>query len=211
MPFYKLGRKEIEERRGNQGKYREEIRWYCVMTHFRQEKNVCAAIQRKFPPPGCIEVLLPMVGSESPDSPKKNTLGTFLFTGCIFIRCLMTEDIYMGITSLKGVFSILGDAFRIPTMMDGREMATLKEMLSFVPAPILADWPKSSVNVVVTSGNLAGLQGRIIDDHEKYPRVAFRLSFIGTESAIVVALPRAQIRIQEANNVEAAAPRSLTE
>lgn len=195
--MYKLGRKGIEERRNVQGKYSEEIKWYCVMTHFLQEKNVGAAIQKMF---SSVDVLVPMVGNgnASPEPPKKNVAGQPLFNGCIFVRCRMTEEIYMGIRTGKGVFSVLGDAFRIPQALEEREMATLKELLNFVPSPILAQWPKAGEKAVVTSGNLAGLEGRVFERHDAYPKIAFRLSFVGTESAIVVALPRAQVKIEPA-------------
>ena len=195
----KLKKREINERRSVQGKYSEEIKWYCVMTHFLKEKNVGAAIQKMFSSPGCVEVLVPIAGNESPDPPKKDVAGKLLFNGCVFVRCLMTEEIYMGIISCKGVFSILGDAFRIPQVMDGREMAALKELLNFVPAPMLADWPKSGAKAVVTSGKLKGLEGRIFERHDAYPKVAFRFSFIGAESAVVVMLSRDQVRIESAS------------
>jgi len=89
-------------------------------------------------------VLLPVLRPDAPAVNGRRAEGKFLFNGYLFVRCRMSDEIYMNIKVYKGVVMILGKAYRVPLVLEDWEMATLKALLACDPGRYWPAGPKAA-------------------------------------------------------------------
>ncbi|MCE5230699.1 hypothetical protein LLG95_14055 [bacterium] len=188
--MYKLAKRDRQFIETWRGVYAPEVRWYAAMTRFGTEQSVVRSMHERFGNDGVVETLLPEIASA--DSPRE-----LLFPCYVFIRCRMSDDIYMDWAACDGVVSVLGRAWRIPAALDDREIRHLKGILAAPQRPRVAKPARVGSQAEVTAGILQGLRGRVVETCAAQVKIETRFSFLDSMTAIVIAVPRTQIRLLE--------------
>jgi transcription antitermination factor NusG len=177
------------------GQYQPELKWYALMTHFGRERKIQERILNEFGA-RIDEVLIPeLSGGQSPETPRNKR--ELLVSNHLFLRCRMNDEIYMTISAYPGVFSILGRAYRIPSVIADEEIRAFKSLLGADPRPHMASRLNIGAPVRIIHGLMKGLQGRIVEVHSRLIKIETNFSFLGNESVVVVAVPREHVWIDE--------------
>lgn len=201
--MYKLSKAELAERAARRGRYPEHSCWYAVMTHGGQEMRVAERIGQELGPVGVEEVQVPVYqGPESGDV--ADGRGTLLFGSYVFVRCVMTDDIYEGICAGREVFRILGEAWRIPQPIEAQEMDRLKAILSAFRKPEVVRAIEVGREVEVATGLMQGLRGRVVECNATHVKLQTTFSFLEPGTSVRVVVPRSALRIDAALLVERA-------
>lgn len=181
--MYKLAKRDRQFIEQWRGVYPAEMRWYAAMTRFGTERAVCRTMLSRFGGNGIAETMLPEV------SPRE-----LLFPCYVFIRCRMSDPIYMEWAACDGVVSVLGRAWRIPTALEDREIQHLRAILAGPERPEAIVPCRVGRPVVVTCGILQGLRGRILETSTTHYKIETQFSFLNNMTAITVAVPRDDVR-----------------
>lgn len=195
--MYKLSKAErvfIEQFRGA---YDPHAHWYAIMTHWGRERDILQHIRRRLDGK-YEEILLP----EIPAVPGEKS-GRLLFGGYLFLRCRMSDAIYMTVASAPQVYKIFGRAFRIPTPIGDREMEIFCNMLGAKPSPQFVTRSNIGQQAVVIEGMLKGLSGRVVGVNTQHVKLETSFSFLAQDSGVIVCVPRAHIRIEEPRGIQA--------
>lgn len=187
--MFKLCKEDRLRREELRGNYPQGLRWYGVMTHWGQENRVRAEVESGFLGSELAEVLLPDL--VVPQKSKKKSVR--LFGGYVFLHAQMTDEFYMRVSSYPQVLQILGLGYRIPSAIDDQEMAHLRSVLEFRPAPQMVARGQVGQMVRVVSGLLRGMTGRVLQINSRHVKIETSFSFLGLESGIAVALPPSQV------------------
>lgn len=188
--MYKLAKRDRKFIETWRGVYLPEPRWYAAMTRFGAERAVCRSMSDRFGDGGLAETFVPEIAAGD----------DLLFPCYVFAQCRMNDDIYMGWTECDGVVSVLGRAWRIPTPLDDREIKHLKAILMAPERPRMAIEMRVGAHVEVTDGIMQGLRGRILETSATQIKLETRFSFLDNMTAIVVTVPKNQIRSIEPNS-----------
>lgn len=197
--MYKLSKADREFIETHRGVYPDDPRWYAVMTHWGREKRVHDAFRKEFQGRGLGELLLPALQDQDGEPPD-GAAGKLLFGGCLFFRAEMHDEMYMRLTQYPDVFKIFGRAFRIPEPIPDGEIDVFRQMLRIAPRPQLVTRSHIGQRVIVTSGLLEGLTGRLAGVNSNNVKIEAQFSFLGQESSIVVTVPRAHVLLEPADS-----------
>jgi transcription antitermination factor NusG len=200
--MYKLSKADREFIETHRGQYDSAVRWYAVMTHWGRERKIRDQVQRDFGAAGVQELLLPELTGEDSDAGGKR--GELLFGGHLFLRCQMSDDIYMGLANHPWVFKVFGRAFRIPDVIGDHEMDIFKRVLVSVPRPCLVTRSLIGTTATVSEGLMAGLQGRVVGVSSKFVKLETRFSFQDHTSSVVVSVPQEHVILDSSNMSDAA-------
>jgi len=189
-----LSRQEREYRDQLRGRYEPDTQWYAVMVHGGREYRVRERIAQDLGNGSVLETLLPEL------RPVGNPLGQngrrdLLFPSYVFLCCQMSDIVYMTIDSYKEVFSILGRAFRIPSVIADQEMTHLKGVLQSYPLPILSRSLHVGSSAVVMRGLMEGMHGRIFEYNAHYVKLETCFSFFDNGTSILVTVPKADVQL----------------
>lgn len=184
--MFKLAKQDREYIETWRGVYSPAQSWYAAMTRFGAERATCREMFGRFGGDGIEEAFLPEIESGSD--------GELLFPCYVFLRCRMSDEIYMQWTECVGVVSVLGRAWRIPTILDEREIGHLKAILKSPEPPRVSTPTRAGDFVEVTGGMMQGLRGRIVEAGGTQVKLETRFSFLNDMTAIVVSVAREHIR-----------------
>lgn len=109
----------------------------------------------------------------------------------------MNDDFYTKVCAFRDVYKIHGRAYRIPSIIDDREMTIFKGILQTTPEPKMAVPSSKGCLARVKSGLMAGLTGRVIASNSEYVKLETKFSFIDGKSCIVIALSHKYIVIDD--------------
>jgi transcription antitermination factor NusG len=206
--MYKLSKRELRYRAQHRGRYYAEPHWYALFVHFGQEAHVARKLRRCFDTQHVPDILLPQV--EPPPTadwlePAAPPSGRLLFSGYVFIRCRMSDPIYLRLCEQPAVYEVLGHAFRIPAVIPDAEMALFRAALACSPhiQPRTATPPASACNPVgqtvrVTRGLLRGASGHVLSCSARHLRLQVQFSFLGRDSCLVVTVLRQDVALRAA-------------
>lgn len=187
--MYKLAKRDREFIDTWRGIYSPEIKWYAAMTRFGTERAIRRSMSDRFGGDGMDEAFLPEIASGSESD--------LLFPCYVFVHCRMSDEIYMEWVECDGVVSVLGRAWRIPTILDDREIGHLKAILSAPQRPEATVPARVGAYVEVTDGLMRGLRGRIVETGVTQVKLETRFSFLNAMTAIVVSVSREHVRPAE--------------
>lgn len=196
-----LNKREREWRDRMRGRYSGETKWYAVMVHAGFERKVSDRVMLDFADKGVDRVLLPELSGDRRVRSRNANAPVLLFPSYLFLHCRMNDDAYMVISEYREVFSILGRAYRIPTVIDDEEMQHLMGVLASVPRPYVARRMDVGRRAVVTDGLMEGLSGRILECNANFVKLETRFSFYEEDKSIVVSVPREKIRLDDADDL----------
>lgn len=194
--MYKLGKSEkafLEKSRGN---YSPELKWYGVMTLCGREHPIRDTVVRELRDRGIAETMLPEI-----PTPVESGCGTrpaeLLFPCYLFTRCRMNDEIYMTLAAYDGVISVLGRAWRIPSVLDDLEIQCLQGILHAPQRPELTTLLGIGAGAEVTAGIMQGLRGRVLETSATLVKLETRLSFLNNKTGIIVVVPRSGVRLMQ--------------
>ena len=196
--MYKLSKAEREFREKVRGQYPPDHRWYAVMTHCGREYQVRDRIVSDFVNDGVSEVLIPEIRSGTGGSLAGQRRPDVLFRCYVFLRCRMSDVTYMTIAAYQSVYSILGRAFRIPSVIEDTEMTYLKGVLATRPAPLMSQRLNIGSEAVVTKGLMEGMRGRVIELNSSFAKLETTFSFFDNGTSVIVSVPLPEIQLDEA-------------
>src|SRR5207249_4494793 len=127
-----------------------------------------------------------------------------LFPCYVFVRCHMSDVIYMSVAAYEAVISILGRAWRIPSVLAQTEIENLKKILRAPKRPELVTRRNIGEEAEVTAGILKGVRGRIVETSATHVKLETGFSFLNAATGVIVAIPRCEVRLVELPCLEAA-------
>jgi len=195
--MYKLSKQEHQFREKMRGRYPSDPKWYAVMTHCGREYEVQDKILSDFPDNGLGEIFLPELKASVGGYNGKKKRPELLFSCYVFLRCRMSDEIYMMVSAHETVHSILGRAYRIPSVIEDTEMTHLKGILVSYPKPLLSPRLNIGAEAVVTKGLMEGLRGRVVEFNSHFAKLEACFSFFDNGTSIIVSVPLGQIRLGE--------------
>ena len=206
--MYRLDPKELSLREESRGRYPKGSCWYAVMAHCGQEERVRRYIGEELANLGVDEILLPRVrlrtgAQRGLTAPSRE----FLFRSYLFLRCTMSDAIYIPLCDHRFVYRILGRSYRIPTMLDDEEIVCLRRILEADCRPEMVSRRNVGNEAHIVEGPLEGVYGRILSVNSKEARLEVSFSFLDMGSSVVVIVPRCHVRVGEGSRMELAGER----
>jgi transcription antitermination factor NusG len=200
--MYKLSKADREFFQKVRGVYPPVPSWYAIMTHFGKEHAVRNCIWKDFNEHGVEEIFLPEISHdrENPDHARQKgscRKGSLLFGSHVFLHCRMSDEIYTRVIEYRGVMKILGRAYRIPSIIDDKEMQLFQAVLNASPAPEMMSRCYVGAQAQVLTGLMQGIRGRVTEIHSGFVKIQADFSFIEQGRAITVTVPREHVHIEE--------------
>jgi transcription antitermination factor NusG len=196
--MYKLSKQEHRHREELRGRYSGEQKWYGVMTHYGQERNVRDQILDVLPGERD-EALLPEL-TLARQARNGRARGKLLFPCYVFLRCRMNDPTYIAVADCEGVVQILGLAYRIPYAIEDTEICHLRALLSSDPPPSMSQRLNIGAEAVVRQGIMEGLRGRIIEFNAQHVKLETCFSFLDSGTSIVVVVPKTDVEVEKNSN-----------
>lgn len=198
--MYKLDKTELTLRQEARGHYPEMPCWYVVMVHHGREERVQNGINEDLSTLGVSETFLPILQySLNPKLQQSKASTEFLFRSYLFLRCVMTDEIYMSVCDHPLVYQILGQGYRIPTALDDAEIDHLRQILIVDCKPVVAPRLNVGASARIVEGLMAGMEGRIVASNAKTVKLEVSFSFLDMGTSVVVVVPRSDLQIEEKN------------
>ena len=105
----------------------------------------------------------------------------------------MSDEIYLTLAAYDGIVSVLGRAWRIPSILDDREIHYLRGILQAAQRPELTTPINIGAAAEVVAGILRGLRGRVLEASATKVKLETRLSFLNDKTGIAVVVPRSEV------------------
>ena len=115
---------------------------------------------------------------------KVNPAVSLLFSGYVFLKCIMNDQIYTKVCELSGVYKILGRAWRIPSILQESEIKRLQLVLQAYEKPQIIRSGGKRIARPSARGLHAGLQGRVIEVKREYVKIETCFSFLNAGRAL---------------------------
>jgi transcription antitermination factor NusG len=195
--MYKLSKQEVEFREKMRGRYPVDPKWYAVMTHCGHEHAIRDRILSDFANDGVKEVFLPELKANVRGHNGNRKRPELLFSCYAFLHCRMSDELYMTVGAYDASYGILGQAYRIPSSIEEKEMIHLKGILASYPAPLLSPRLNVGAEAVVTAGLMQGMPGRVVEFNSHFVKLEACFSFFDNGTSIIVSVPLNQIRLGE--------------
>jgi transcription antitermination factor NusG len=195
--MYKLARSDKRYRETWRGLYSPDLHWYGVMTQYGQERRIKSRILAELRRAGVEETLLPEIQTNGGAASEE-----LLFPCYLFICCRMNDQIYMQISQFEGVLSVLGRAWRIPSIVNETEIKHLRAILTPSVHPELARQRAVGAQVEVVAGILKGLRGRVLEESANHFKLETRFSFLNAGTGITISIPRSEVRLTSESHAE---------
>jgi len=192
----RLSKQERQWREALRGQYPLEPVWYAVMTHYGQERPVRERLEA-LPGVGIDETLLPALKASVAALEGGRKGGARLFPSYVFLRCAMSDEIYVAVSEDESVIQILGRAYRIPTPIEEEEIRHLRALLASFPPPTIGPRLNVGSEAVVADGFMAELRGRVVECNAQHVKLETCFSFLDSGTSIIVVVPRSQVRLTE--------------
>jgi len=205
--MYKLCKQEHEFREKMRGRYPMDPKWYAVMTHCGREHEVYDRIAQGFAGDGVDQIFLPELKAHGKSPNGRHKRHSLLFACYVFLRCRMSDEIYMEISAYETVYSILGRAYRIPSAIEDTEMTHLKGILTTYPAPMMSPRLNIGAEALVTKGLMEGMRGRVVEYNANFAKIETCFSFFDNGTSVIVHVPLSQLRLEETGFFSAGAER----
>lgn len=195
--MYRLSKQERQFRERMRGCYAPDLKWYGVMTHFGREREVRDRIVFDFGDDGAKEVLVPELEASSRNNGNGRNARDLLFPSYVFVRCVMNDEIYMTVSAYRSVYSILGRAYRIPSVIEDQEMTHFKGVLSSCPPPTVNQALNVGAEAIVTEGLMQGMRGRVVEFNSNLVKIETCFSFFDNGRSVIVSIPGSDIRLDD--------------
>lgn len=200
----KSEKKELEKRRG---KYPQGICWFAVLTGINMERQAFRYLKEELGISRFDEILIPEKPKPRPTRRNRHYAARkpeLYFGGYLFVKCHMTDDLYMDITDSPCIVSILGRGYRVPEVINETEMDKFRAMLHNYPELQLVKKSHLGEMVEIQDGMLEGTQARLVAVNAKTVKVEADFSFLGGDDCLLVTLPREHVRFLEESIYEEA-------
>ena len=192
--MYRLNKSEKEFRERNRGEYAEQTGWSGLITQFGRARAAAAKLDPMVAAGDLDGVLFPQRLVKSKQAAVQQGPPPLLFPCYLFVRCRMTDPVYMGLTELAEIQSVLGKAFRIPSIVPDEEIEQVRGLQTIDATLTRIENLHPGSAVEVTEGPMRGARGRLIERQGDRAKLQLGFSFLDPSSAIVFSLPVGQIR-----------------
>ncbi|MBU2591330.1 MAG: UpxY family transcription antiterminator [Nitrospinota bacterium] len=148
--------------------------WYAVRTRSRHEAKVSDALtDRGF------EVFYPTVSVLSRWKDRKREVKRPLFSGYLFVRCVMAYESRLAILKVFGVANILGSASKYAAPIPDEQIDSVKKIVDsgYVPRP--HPYLNEGDMVVVKEGSMLGATGYFVGAGKERGKLVVSVDMLG--------------------------------